>query len=103
MRLFCVRNFILPRKEKKKSLVYFYAHSETLRTKCFVSLWVELYEGEIFQIIVVRLLLLILARALNSRSIALYKKMEKRVRQQIKTEKNICTCAEKTRHEQGTL
>ena len=103
MRLFCVRNFILPTKEKKKSLVYFYAHSETLRTKCFVSLWAELYEGEIFQIIVVRLLLLILARALNSRSISLYKKMDERVRQQIKTEKNICTCAEKTRHEQGTL
>ena len=74
MRLFCVRNFILPTKEKKKSLLYFYAHSETLRTKCFVSLWAELYEGEIFQIIVVRLLLLVLARALNSRSIALYKK-----------------------------
>ena len=56
MRLFCVRNFILPTKEKKKSLVYFYAHSETLRTKCFVSLWAELYEGEIFQIIVVSLI-----------------------------------------------
>ena len=55
-----------------------------LRTKCFVSLWAELYEGEIFEIIVVRLLLLVLARAMNSRSISLYKKMDKRVRQQIK-------------------
>ena len=77
--------------EKRKE---FYENSETLRTKCFVSLWAELYEGEIFQIIVVRLLLLVLARALNSRSIALYKKMDKRVRQQIKTEK-------KRLHERG--
>ena len=52
--------------------------------KCFVSLWAELYEGDIFEIIVVRLLLLELARAMNSRSIPLYKKMDKRVRQQIK-------------------
>ena len=57
--------------EKRKE---FYENSETLRTKCFVSLWAELYKGEIFQIIVVGLLLLVLARALNSRSIALYKK-----------------------------
>ena len=95
-----------PEKRKEKRfypLVYFYENSETLRTKCFVSLWAELYEGEIFEIIVVRLLLLVLASALNSRSIALYKKMDKRVRQQIKTEKNICTSANKTRHEQGTL
>ena len=42
--------------------------------KCFVSLWAELYEGDIFEIIVVRLLLLELARAMNSRSIPLYKK-----------------------------
>ena len=55
-----------------------------LRTKCFVSLWAELYEGEIFEIIVVRLLLLVLARAMNSRSIPLYKKMNTRVRRQIK-------------------
>ena len=54
--------------------------------KCFVSLWAELYEGDIFEIIVVRLLLLVLARAMNSRSIPLYKKMDKRVCQQL----NIC-------------
>ena len=45
-----------------------------LGTNCFVSLWAELYEGEIFEIIVVRLLLLVLARAMNSRSVPLYKK-----------------------------
>ena len=47
-------------------------------------MWAELYEGEIFEIIVVRLLLLGLARAMNSRSIPLYKNMDKRVQQQIK-------------------
>ena len=45
-----------------------------LRTKCFVSLWAELYKGEIFEIIVAHLLLLVSARAMNSRSIPLYKK-----------------------------
>ena len=39
--------------EKRKE---FYENSETLRTKCFVSVWAELYEGEIFQIIVVSLI-----------------------------------------------
>ena len=81
-----MRNFILPRKEKKKkfSLVHFYEHSETLRTNCFVSLLAELYEGEILEIIVVRLLLLVLARAMNSRSVPLYKKMDKRVPRKVK-------------------
>ena len=73
-----MRNFILPRKEKKKDycLVHFYEHFETLRMKCFISLLAEFYEGEILEIIVVRLLLL-LARAMNSRSILSIKKMDK--------------------------
>ena len=60
-------------KKRKKILVFSllqYEHSETLRTKCFISLW-AVYEGEIFAIIVVRILLLLLARAMNSRSIPL--------------------------------
>ena len=81
----CAISFSREKKRKKiLVLVYFYEHSETLRTKCFVSLWAELYEGEIFEIIVVRLLLLVLAKAMNSRSIPLNKKMDKRVQQQIK-------------------
>ena len=83
-----MRNLLSPEKGKEKrflSLVYYYENSETLRTKYFVSLWAEIYyEGEIFETICVRLLLLVLARAMNSRAIPLYKKMDKRVRQQIK-------------------
>ena len=93
-----MRNFILPRKEKKRKKILVF--SLLLREFRNVKNEMLCYPvgGAIFQIIVVRLLLLALARALNSRSIAFYKKMDERVQQQIKTEENICTREDKTGH-----
>ena len=73
----CAILFSQEKKKKDFSLQFTFTSisKSSLKTKCFVSLSAEHYEGEIFEIIVVRLLLLVLARAMNSRSAPFYKKM----------------------------